>query len=750
MTPKTPLASLSRDRRAELERLLQSKGLRSAGEASIPRRPQGQPCRASFGQERLWFLQQLDPTSAAYHIACPIRLEGKLDRAALQAAFTEMVRRHEALRTRFSLVDGALLQEPCPPAVVAMPVERLRCEPGEEREAALRRRILDEIRAPFDLASGVLLRVRLIELEEEDQVAVATMHHVAADGWSMAVMVREVARLYEAFQQGQASPLPDLPLQYGDFAEWQRETLSGETLERELSHWTQRLGGAAELELPSDRPRPAVQRNIGARCTLDLAPELAAGLRRLGAERGVTPFMTFLAGFAVLLSRYCGQSDIVIGAPVANRNRSELEDLIGFFVNTLAIRLDLSGDPSFSDLLAHVKERALEALGRQDAPFERIVEAIQPQRDRGRHPIFQTMLLVQNAPRAVLELPGLRLTPLEIDDGAAKFDLTLSLVESDGRLRCGLTYDVDLFDHATAERMLGHWATLMESAVREPERPIGLLPLLSDAERRAISSWSGETRERDESLSLTSRFARQAELRPGALALACGDERLSYGELREASLRLARRLRAEGVGPESTVGLFLPRDAAAVVAMLATLEAGGAYVPLDPAHPAERIGFLVSDARTALVLTTRPLLDKLPETAARVVLLEEVEAQALGEQFEQPRVGPDPDNLAYMIYTSGSTGAPKGVAISHRSACAMIDWALETFSREDFAATLAATSFTFDLSIFEIFAPLSMGGAVVLAENALALAGPPLDPPVTLVNTVPSALAHLLRTTALP
>ncbi|MEA2691914.1 MAG: hypothetical protein QOJ16_1301, partial [Acidobacteriota bacterium] len=532
----------------------------------------------------------------------------------------------------------------------------------------------------------------------------------------------------------------------------QRQWLSGEVLSQQLAWWRERLAGAPEvIELPVDRPRPAVQSLCGGSQPVAFPAGLSQGLAALARSHGVTPFMLLLAGFGALLSRLSGQGKVVVGSPVANRTRLETEGLIGFFVNTLPLPVDSGDDPAMAALLGQVRETALGAYAHQDLPFEKLVEAVSPQRSLAYSPLFQVMLVLQNNTLPKLALPGLSVEPAELDSRTEKFDLTLSLAERRGELGGGLSYNADLFERVTAERLLGWLEVLLAGAVADPERRVSELPLLGAGERLQLLSWSaGEAQEPIEAC-LYDLFAAQAARTPDAEALVVGTERLSYRDLWERATHLAAGLRGLGVGPERRVAVCLERTAALPVALLAVLAAGGAYVPLDPTYPRERLGLMLGDSGATVLLTQAGLAERLPATHARTVLLDPsgrpVEALPQG-LLTLP--GVRSENLAYLIYTSGSTGTPKGVALPHRSAVAMVRWALGVWSAAELSGVLFATSVCFDLSVFELFVPLSTGGRVILADNALALPGLPAAGEVTLVNTVPSAMAELVRQGGVP
>ncbi|MFL6235266.1 MAG: amino acid adenylation domain-containing protein, partial [Thermoanaerobaculia bacterium] len=693
-------------------------GLRGEERAALPppvpapRDRQGDPL--SFAQERLWFLQRLAPESSAYNVAGALRLRGPLRPGVLARALGEIVRRHEVLRTVFrEAAGGAPVQIVLPPAPVPLPVVDLGASPREAE-----RLLAAEAARPFDLAAGPLLRTLLLRLGGDDHLLAVVMHHAVSDAWSLRVLLRELAALYRAFAAGEPSPLPELPLQYADYARWQREQLAGERLESELGHWRRVLAGAPEaLDLPADRALPAEPTFAAGRRPAVLEPALAAELRALARRQGWTPFMVLVAAFDALLARLTGERDLVVGVPIANRNRLETEGLIGFFTNTLALRLDLAGDPSFRGLVRRARAVTLEAYAHQELPFERLVEDLAPQRERGRNPLFQVMLALNDVPSGALELPGLAAEEVEVPAAEAKFDLTLFLAERPAGFAGHLEFNRDLFDPATADRLLGHLHTLLAGAVVAPQTRLSELPLLTAAERAEIAAWSLPPLPPPVPWLVHERVAARAALHPEAEAVVSGGESLSYGELLRRARRVAARLRLLGVGPDVPVGIFLGRSLDLAPAILGVLEAGGAYLPLDPGYPRERLRLMLEDARVPVVLTEPALLGSLPEGAGLPLLI----GEALAGPDEEPPgrwtpAAADPANLVYLIYTSGSTGRPKGVAMTHGAISAMLDWQLRT-SRAGAGRTLQFAPLSFDVSFQEIFSAWCAGGSVVLVDE---------------------------------
>ncbi len=721
----------------------------------VPRRA-GEPLPLSFAQERLWFLDRLETGSPLYNIPTTLRLRGALDIGALAASLAAVVARHETLRTRFDEIDGQPVQRIAPAAATA-PEAALRLVDLTALPIARRRQeslalAAAEMARTFDLTRGPLVRALLLALASENHVAVFTLHHIIADGWSMGILVRELGELYGALVSGRSPELSALPVQYADFALWQRARLSGDGLEEDLAFWRRSLSGAPPVvELPFDRPRPPVQTSHGAHRGLDLDGDLGHRFTELALSRGVTLFLALLASFAALLARITGQEDMVVGTPVANRNRREIEGLIGFFVNTLPLRGDLGGDPDFAALVGRLREVTLGAYAHQDLPFERLVEALSIERHLAVSPLFQTMFTLQNARSDYLALTGLTLEPVVVKGAAtAKFELSLSLEQIPEGLGGSWEYNTDLFDEATIDRLGSWFQSVLSGWVKRPEARLSELSLLSAAERRQLAEWgSGGPSAPPAGEGLHAGFFAFAARHPTAEALICGDESLTYGELAARANRLARRLVELGVGPETLVGVCLPRTSELVTALLAVLAAGGAYLPLVPTDPPERLELLLAETEARLVLARSdgPAL----AGARRVVHLDDAaERQAVARQSAEPLPGRAlSGHLAYVIYTSGSTGRPKGVAVEHRSVLALFAWAAPLFA-DDLGGVLAGGSVGFDISIFELFFPLAHGGRVILVDDALALLSGSPAGEVTLWNAVPSAAAEVLRAGALP
>ncbi|MEO5728081.1 MAG: condensation domain-containing protein, partial [Byssovorax sp.] len=631
--------------------------------------PREKPLPLSFGQERLWFLAQLEPDSGAYALPAALRLEGPLDPDALQRTLEEIVRRHETLRTTFSSIEGQPVAVIHESSAVPLALTDLSALPPAERELAMRREVGVESRRSFDLAQGPLLRARLLRLGPEEHVLVSAMHHIVSDGWSSNVFSRELGALYDAFAAGRPSPLPELPIQYVDFAAWQRGVLDGEALDRRLAYWKKRLDGApAAIDLPTDRPRPPLPSLAGSWRRFTLAPELSAALRELAQREGVTLFMLLLAALDVLLARTSGQGDLVVGSPIAGRTRPETEPLIGFFVNTLVLRAEVARRMPLRALLAQVKETCLGAYDHQDMPFERLVQALSPERDPSRSPLFQVLFSLQNAGREAPAISSVRRRGMVVDSGTAKFDLTVAMADGPSGLHGVIEYATDLFDAITIDRLGSHLVALLEGIVHDPAQTVGALPILPAAERRTVVEEFNATRAdypRDRLVHEI--FEAQAARTPEAIALVFEGNSLTYRELDQRSNQLARALQKHGVGPEVLVGVCLERSIELVIALYGVLKAGGAYVPLDPEYPKDRLAFLLADTNVPVLLTQAHLEAVLPPHPAEVLRLD-TGWPAIAGELDSPldRGALGLTNLAYVIYTSGSTGRPKGAMNEHR------------------------------------------------------------------------------------
>ncbi|MGY2192347.1 amino acid adenylation domain-containing protein [Pseudomonas pergaminensis] len=713
------------EQRQQFYQRLQSRGMSFAQLPIASIREDGQKLPLSYAQERQWFLWQLDPDSDAYHVPGALRLSGQLDKAALQRSFDTLVARHESLRTRLHLDADERAQEVLAHSVIEIAESAV-------DEAHLKARVEAEIARPFNLQQGPLLRVSLLAVNAEEHVLVLVQHHIVSDGWSMGVMVQELMQLYAAYSQGQDCVLAPLPIQYADYALWQRSWMEAGEKARQLAYWRELLSGAQPvLELPFDQPRPAQQSFRGARQDIALEPALVAGLKALAQREGVTMFMLLLASFQAFLYRYSGQPDIRVGVPIANRNRVETESLIGFFVNTQVLKADLDGQMSFAQLLQHTKRRALEAQAHQDLPFEQLVEALQPERSLSHNPLFQVMFNHQASTQAAAHaLPGLRVANLEWDTHSAQFDLSLDTQESGDAIWASLTYATDLFSAATVARMAEHWLSLLRAVVANTALPLQDLATLNAHEREQIlSEWNATKRDYPQGQWVHQLFEAQALVQPDAPALRFNEATLSYAELNSRANRLAHRLIEAGVGPDVLVGLAVERSVEMVVGLLAVLKAGGAYVPLDPEYPRERLAYMLDDSGVKLLLTQAHLLDQLP-------IPDSLESLVLGDlAFEaysdaNPGVALDGENLAYVIYTSGSTGQPKGAGNRHSALLNRLQWMQEAYGLDASDTVLQKTPFSFDVSVWEFFWPLMTGSRLVVAAP-----GDHRDP-ATLINLI--------------
>jgi natural product biosynthesis luciferase-like monooxygenase protein len=676
---------------------------------------------ASSGQRRLWFLEQMEPGSPLYHIPYLIRLRGRLDECALSRALNAMVERHEALRTNFTAAGSTVAQIVAPTWSLPLPVTDLTPVDADRREGELRRLAQDEAKKPFDLQRGLMLRVRLFRLGAEEHALMLVMHHIASDGWSMAVLYREIGICYEAYARGAEPVLPELPLQYADFSDWQEEYLRGETLSRLVEYWKNQMQGApALLELPTDRPRPPLPSHRGDTVEMRLPAELMRRLKEVSARERVTLFMMLLAAFDVVLHRHSGQTDVVVGSPLAGRDAAEMEGLVGFFINTLPMRTKLDGDPTVRELLARVREATLGAFEHRDLPFEKLVEELQPQRNLSFDPICQVFFALQNMPTAPLKLSGLELAIAPVYTATAKSDLTVwATEEDDGSLAVTAEYALDLFERDTVLRLLGHFRTVLDDMAARPDTRISALTLLTPDEREdAIARWNATQVDYRRDRGVHELFEEQVARTPEAVALVFDELEMTYAELNARADRLAATLRRLGAGPDVLVGICVERSLEMMVALLAIHKAGSAYVPLDPTYPAERIAFMLRDSRAPVLVTQRSLLAKLPPHEAAVVCADDRENTAAPAQSETAaarRV--TPDHLAYVLYTSGSTGQPKGVMVTHRNVVNFFAGMDRELGREP-GVWLAVTSISFDISVLELFWTLTRGYKVVILADA--------------------------------
>ena len=687
----------------------------------------------SFAQQRLWFLDQLTPNNPFYNCPGAVRLEGGLNLRALESAINEIVRRHEVLRTRFEVVGGAPTQVIDEWGPRKLQVEDLKSLGREERDKEARRIVREDAMKGFDLNRGPLIRVKALELEEEDHVLLYTMHHIVSDAWSMEVLAREVSTLYQAMIEGKESPLPELEIQYADYAVWQRKYLAGEILKGEVGYWKEKLKDAAVLELPTDHARPAAPSYRGGIERVEISKESSEGVRRLSQREGATLFMALMAAFKVVLMRYSGKEDISVGTPIANRTRREIEGLIGFFINTQVMRTDLGGNPSFRELIKREREVALGAYGHQIAPFEKLVEEINPERDLSRSPLFQVMMTMQNTGREGMGFSGLKVGSVgeeraEEEIGVAKFDLTMVLSDASEGIGGVLEYSHDLYDRETVRRMARHYEQVVNEVVGDAERRLREIELLSGAERRQIiEEWNQTGMPYPQDRCIHELFEHRAETTPEAVALICDDRLLTYAELNSRANQLAHYLRGLAGGPETLVGICMERGLEMVIGLLGILKAGGAYVPIDPAYPSERIALMLEDAEVKALLTEQRYLDILPGTNAQVVTMDaDWRLIGTGGKENLPRIA-TAENLAYVIYTSGSTGRPKGVSAPHQQVVNFFTAMDADLAPVPAAVWLAVTSISFDISVLELLWTLTRGFQVVIRRERRS-ARPPGEP----------------------
>ncbi|MDQ7758657.1 amino acid adenylation domain-containing protein [Xanthomonas sontii] len=730
-------ATLEQLKRAvKLQRLLQQ-GIIAKKKAARPLlslADRTKPLQLSWGQQRLWFVDQLDSSaSAAYHMPSALRLSGLLDTGALRSALDRIVARHEILRTTFKINEDGPVQSIAPADIGLELLEHDLCNlMGADLENEIELLSKQAHGAPFDLTKGPLIRGRLLRIDKDQHILFLTQHHIISDGWSISLLIQEVGALYAAFLANQPDPLPPLTIQYADYSTWQREWLQGDELQQQLSFWTQELSGAPELlQLPTDHQRPATQNFAGSTIAVEMSATLVSELNALSKRNGATLFMTLLAAWAVVLARLVGGNDIVIGTPVANRQRAEVERLLGLFVNTLALRVRLEGDPSTSQLLQQVKASTLAAYEHQDLPFEQVVEALQPTRSLSHSPLFQVMLALNNTPeRGELTLPGLTLEGIEQSLQTSHLDLTLSLNEVGGRLVGTLNYASDLFDRETVCRWVGYLHRTLAEMVSDPDRPISEIEMLSDAERRRlITDLNANCAPYPDTVLVHQLFEMQARSQPDALAISYQGTHLSYAELNARANRVAHALIALGARPDTLIAICMQRSVDMIVAVLAVLKSGAAYVPLDPSYPVERLQFMLNDSRPMVLLTQSALAATMPAIHAPVLLLDEEDASWAMQPCTDPdtrEIGQTPDQLAYMIYTSGSSGLPKGVLVEHRSLCNLVAAQIDSLLLTPQSRVLQFVSFSFDVCISEIAMALCSGASLHLAHPDALIPGQPL------------------------
>ena len=763
-------SELSADKLLLLEKRLKGKHKPASEPQVIPRRSQEGPTPLSFAQHRLWFIDQMESGNHFYNVPVAVRLKGVLNVPALQQTLSEIIRRHESLRTNFVTVDGQPMQNIEVARPAQLPVLDLSALEEGEREAEALRLTAAEMQKPFDLSGDALLRTTLLRLGAEEHIVLLTMHHIASDGWSVGVLIKEVVALYKAFSASETSPLAELPIQYADYAAWQREWLTGEVLQGQLNYWKQQLAGAPPvLELPTDRPRPATQSHQGAFVSLSLGGELSHQLNALSQQEGVTLYMLLLAAFQTLLSRYAGQTDIVVGTPIAGRTQVETEGLIGFFVNTLVLRSELSGNPTFKEFLQRVREMVLEAYANQDIPFEKLVEELAPERSRKHNPLVQVVFILQNTPQGTLELPGLMLSPASVATRTTKFDLTLNVVEAGDGITATWDYSTDLFDEGTMQRMSSHFHNVLQAICAAPETQLQELPLLSSEEsRHLLFDFNPQAPALPPAACLHHLFEAQAARSPESPALSFDGFHFSYGEVNVRANLLAHHLRSLGVGPESRVALLFDHGLDLVTAILGVLKAGAAYLPMDPTYPQERLSFMLEDAGAQVIVIQQSLVEPwlMEQSQATLVLWQYLHtaegevtvsiddrvltAASGGDNLSAEEVGVTPQHAAYVLYTSDSTGRPKGVVVTHENVWRLLEVTRAGFEFDSSDVWAWFHSMCSDFSVWEMWGALAHGARLVVVPLWVISATDALhellkEEKVTVLNHTPSAFRQLMK-----
>ncbi|HEY9800051.1 MAG TPA: condensation domain-containing protein, partial [Leptolyngbyaceae cyanobacterium] len=756
--PKGVLTPANREllakHKAEILSLLQnSNGKESDNQRPLVKVERTANLPLSFAQEQMWFLSQLDPTNPSYNEPLPLRIHGAVNVAALEYSLNKIIQRHEVLRTNFVTVNEEPVQVIAENLTVSIPVVDLQHLPESEREITCQQLATQEVQRPFDLASSALIRATLFQLTPVESVLIFTMHHIIFDGWSWGIFLPELETFYTAFVKGSSRELPELPIQYADFALWQRQGWEKPEIKSQLSYWQKQLQGApALLELPSDRVRPNTQTFRGAHHKFALSTELNAALSSFSQQQGVTPFMTLLAAFNTLLYRYTGQTDICVGTVTANRDRPDLASLIGFFVNMLVLRTNIAGEPSFADLLSRVKEVTLGAYAHQDVPFEKLVEELHPVRDLSYTPLVQVMLTLYNQQMMPqVKLDGSTVSYLAIESATAKFDLTLAFQYTPTGLEGVWEYNTDLFDASTIARMTEHLQIILAGAIAHPQEKISLLPILSPAQQQQLLiDWNNTSTDAINRVctGIHQLFEAQVEKTPDAVALVFKDEQFTYNELNIKANKLAQYLQSLGVKPDVLVGLSVERSPLMVIALLAILKAGGAYVPLDPEYPQDRLRFILEDTQVRILLTQEQLIERLSPNQAKVVFLEQVWSEIAENNPDNPTSGVTASHLANVIYTSGSTGKPKGVMVEHRGLVNLAHAQIQAFAVDSDSRVLQFASFNFDACISEILMSLGSGATLYLGTKDSIMPGMPLllrlrEDDITHVTLPPSALSVL-------
>ncbi|VAW42567.1 Polyketide synthase modules and related proteins, partial [hydrothermal vent metagenome] len=743
------ISNLSDTKQALLAQRLQKARAKENKPQAIGQRPEDARTSLSFSQRRLWFLSQWQPDNPAYNIRSVLRLVGHLNVDALHQAFNEIMHRHKVLQMIYKASDASGDGEPIqtihPNPSLDLQVTDLSMMPADEREKELRRLATEEIHRPFDIATELPIRISLLQLAAREHVLILTIHHIATDDWSWRILIDELMVYYRGFSEDQPALLPDLPIQYADFAHWQRHWLQENVLDKQLHYWKKQLHNVPTvMDLPTDRPHPPLRTHAGAHHTFYLPHPLSQSVQELSQQVGITPFMLLLTAFQLLLQRYTGQDDIVIGSPIAGRNRSEVEGLIGFFVNTLLFRTNLSGNPRVCDLLHRVRDMTLEAYDHQDLPFEKLVEELQPERSLSHTPLFQVLFNYHNAPRTTLMLPDLRVEGMNIESNTAKFDLSLAVVETDRGIRGTLTYNVDLFNLDTMQRMVGHFTTLLEGMVADPNQHLSDLPLLTPFETEQLKEWQGSDVAYPQLACVHEMFEAQVAKTPTNTAVTFEGQSYTYQELNQRANQLAHHLQKLGVKPDMRIGLFVERSLDILVGMLGILKAGGAYVPIDPIYPPDRIRFMLEDVQAQILLTQADLSPNLPDLGSiEIICLDRDWSTIAQNSGENLPIMVDPANLMYLLFTSGSTGQPKGVAVEHRNFLNYIQGLLRRLDVPSGLSYAIVSTFAADLGATNVFGALCSGGQLHIISYERAADPPALADyfrrhPIDVMKLVPS------------
>jgi len=735
----------------KLARIIENLGEDEFEKPPLQRTPRETSIPLSFSQQRLWFLDQLEPGSASYNIPVAIKTRGPLNIEALKNSLNEIMHRQEVFRTAIETEGGQpkiIIHDEMPVPLIIEDLSILDKKVQDQRVETL---VVEEARKSFQLHKAPLFRVRVLLISENESVLLITMHHIISDGWSVGILFYELSHLYAANSKGEPSLLTELPVQYADYAYWQRSWLKDTILEKQLNYWKEKLGGApALLELPTDNPRPAIQTYNGSHFPLSLSEETSAKVREFSNEHGVTLFMTLLAAFKILLSKYSRQNDISVGTPIANRTRSDVEGIIGFFVNTLVFRSVLENQNTFTQFLGEIRKTSFEAYAHQDVPFEKVVDFIDPVRDTSHSPLFQVMFTMQNNPQKSIQSSDLTFDFLEIENRISKFDLMLTFVEHPKQLIGSIEYNSDLFNQNTVRRMAGHFGNLIEAIMENPYSRLNSLNYLNSSElKQLISGFNSQYQLFNTQSNIAKRFEQQTELTPQNNALIYNDENISYQNLNEQANKIAHMLLAKGIKEEQFVGISMNRSINMVAAMLGILKAGAAYLPMDPTYPQERLNFMLEDTQASILFTSTSLAKISAREGLDIIDLDDPGFYK-DYSAQNPEINIDSRQTAYLIYTSGSTGVPKGVSVEHRNIMSLVQWGEQTFQRESFDGYFFSTSINFDVSVFELFTTLAVGGCAIIADNALSLADLKSPESVHTISTVPSAIAELLRLEAIP